>query len=130
MRLACLPSLSCQLLANDVVDPALRAFAVTNLDKDPRTGRWEWRVNIDCIHRSMSSLAQFDLEAAGGAAGTGGIAGIGGIATAGAAARMESDLAPFRGDVSRGARRIDLQEGGRGGIRGCWIRQDPLPPAP
>lgn len=42
------------------MDPALRAFAVTNLDKDPTTGGWAWRINIDAIQRSMGMLAQFD----------------------------------------------------------------------
>eukprot|EP00903_Cladosiphon_okamuranus_P008641 g8285.t1 len=49
-----------ELLAKDIVDPALRAFAVTNLDKDPGTGGWAWRINIDAIQRSMGTLAQFD----------------------------------------------------------------------
>lgn len=52
--------LAVQLLAKDIVDPALRAFAVTNLDKDPATGGWAWRVNIDVILRSMGTLAQFE----------------------------------------------------------------------
>ena len=42
------------------MDPALRAFAVTNLDKDPATGGWAWRINIDAIQSSMGTLAQFD----------------------------------------------------------------------
>lgn len=49
-----------QLLSKDILDPALRAFAVTNLDKDPTTGGWAWRINIDAIQRSMGMLAQFD----------------------------------------------------------------------
>ncbi|CAM9828138.1 unnamed protein product [Ectocarpus sp. 12 AP-2014] len=49
-----------ELLAKDIVDPALRAFAVTNLDKDPASGGWAWRINIDAIQRSMGVLAQFD----------------------------------------------------------------------
>lgn len=49
-----------QRLAKDIVDPALRAFAVTNLDKDPATGGWAWRINIDAIQRSMGTLAQFE----------------------------------------------------------------------
>ncbi|CAM9435357.1 unnamed protein product, partial [Hapterophycus canaliculatus] len=49
-----------QLLSKDILDPALRAFAVTNLDKDPATGGWAWRINIDAIQRSMGMLAQFD----------------------------------------------------------------------
>jgi len=52
--------LAVQLLAKDIVDPALRAFAVTNLDKDPTTGGWAWRINIDVILRSMGTLAQFE----------------------------------------------------------------------
>lgn len=42
------------------MDPALRAFAVTNLDKDPASGGWAWRINIDAIQRSMGVLAQFE----------------------------------------------------------------------
>ncbi|CAM9556430.1 unnamed protein product [Ectocarpus sp. 13 AM-2016] len=49
-----------ELLAKDIVDPALRAFAVTNLDKDPASGGWAWRININAIQRSMGVLAQFD----------------------------------------------------------------------
>ncbi|CAB1112799.1 unnamed protein product [Ectocarpus sp. CCAP 1310/34] len=49
-----------ELLAKDIVDPALRAFAVTNLDKDPASGGWAWRINIDAIQQSMGVLAQFD----------------------------------------------------------------------
>eukprot|EP00752_Nemacystus_decipiens_P005633 g5097.t1 len=49
-----------ELLAKDIVDPALRAFAVTNLDKDPAAGGWAWRIHIDAIQRSMGTLAQFD----------------------------------------------------------------------
>lgn len=48
------------LLAKDVIDPSLRAFAVTNLDKDRDSGAWDWRINIGAIHRSMGVLAQFD----------------------------------------------------------------------
>ena len=33
---------------------------MTNLDKDPATGGWAWRINIDAIQSSMGTLAQFD----------------------------------------------------------------------
>lgn len=33
---------------------------MTNLDKNPTTGGWAWRINIETIHRSMGVLAQFD----------------------------------------------------------------------
>ncbi|CAN0181777.1 unnamed protein product [Pylaiella littoralis] len=49
-----------ELLAKDIVDPGLRAFAVTNLDKDKSTGGWTWKINIDAIQRSMGTLAQFE----------------------------------------------------------------------
>ncbi|CAM9659341.1 unnamed protein product [Ascophyllum nodosum] len=49
-------------LSKDVVDPAHRAFAVTNLGKDSATGRWQWRINIDAIQRSKGELARFNSE--------------------------------------------------------------------
>ena len=33
---------------------------MTNLDKDPVSGVWGWRINIDAIHKSMGVLAQFE----------------------------------------------------------------------
>lgn len=49
------------LLEKDIVDPMLRAFAVTNLEKVPGEGdKWEWRINVPVINKSMSALAQFE----------------------------------------------------------------------
>lgn len=88
-----------QLLAKDIVDPALRAFAVTNLDKDPATGGWAWRINIDAIQRSMGTLAQFD-------SGKRHQEEIVGRLVGGGADRVDPDkdeLGSYKGDVSAGA---------------------------
>ncbi|CAM9681954.1 unnamed protein product, partial [Phaeothamnion confervicola] len=61
------------LLARDIVDPSLRAFAISNLEKsDAPTAAaaaaaaaapgFRWRVNIDGIWREMAGLAQFRLN--------------------------------------------------------------------
>ena len=44
------------------MDPALRAFAVTNLEKVQDSSKWEWRINVEAIFKSMTALAQFDLN--------------------------------------------------------------------
>lgn len=83
-----------QLLANDVVDPALRAFAVTNLDKDPATGKWDWRINIDAIQRNMGVLAQFDSGKQHREEGS-----LGRLA--GRVGEGKDELLPYKGDVSQ-----------------------------
>jgi len=46
------------ILEKDILDPTLRAFALTNLVKDQE---WKWRINIEAIYHSMSKLAQFEI---------------------------------------------------------------------
>lgn len=75
------------------MDPALRAFAVTNLDKDPATGGWAWRINIDAIQRSMGTLAQFD-------SGKQHQEEIQGRLGGGSGGRVEDELGSYKGDVS------------------------------
>lgn len=77
-----------KLLAKDIVDPALRAFAVTNLEKNPVSGRQEWRINVAAIHRSMGDLAQFDS----GKGDEGTLRRLG--------AHEGKPLPPYQGDVS------------------------------
>lgn len=77
------------------MDPALRAFAVTNLDKDATSGQWDWRINIDAIQRSMGDLAQFDSRRSNPGGGEGGLERFpttGGVEI--------EDLSPYTGDVS------------------------------
>lgn len=88
---------STQLLAKDIVDPALRAFAVTNLDKDLATGGWAWRINIDAIQRSMGTLAQFDSGKRHKEEITGRL--IGGTEDRGDGDDVD-ELEPYKGDVS------------------------------
>lgn len=80
------------------MDPALRAFAVTNLDNDPATGEWAWRINIDAIQRSMGTLAQFD-------SGKRHREEIQGRLVGGSVDRVDGDkdeLGSYKGDVSTG----------------------------
>ncbi|CAM9509277.1 unnamed protein product [Chrysoparadoxa australica] len=51
------------LLSRDIVDPMLRAFALTNLEQKG-DGSFGWRVNIESIYSSMSGLAQFNMDEA------------------------------------------------------------------
>lgn len=68
---------------------------MTNLDKDAASGRWDWRINIDVIQRSMGDLAQFDSRGSNPGGGEGGYERLpttGGVESEG--------LSPYTGDVS------------------------------
>lgn len=50
-------------LAKTVVDPALRAFALTNLARAVPNSRegLTWQIGLDAIHRSLGVVAEFDI---------------------------------------------------------------------
>ena len=39
----------------------LRAFALTNLARDPKAGRMRWKIGIDNLWRNMGIIGGFDL---------------------------------------------------------------------
>jgi hypothetical protein len=70
----------------DIVDPMLRAFAVTNLEKTDSTSssssssssssgdnkaQWAWRINVEAIYKSLTALAKFDVNGGTDAAASG-----------------------------------------------------------
>lgn len=85
------------------MDPALRAFAVTNLDKDLATGGWAWRINIDAIQRSMGTLAQFDSGKRHREAIQGRLVGGGGDRVG----DDKDELGSYKGDVSADSERAE-----------------------
>ena len=45
-----------------IADPVLRAFALTNLARDPKAGgRMRWKIGIDNLWRNMGIIGGFDL---------------------------------------------------------------------
>jgi len=48
-------------LARDVVNPALRAFALTNLAQDPKTNKLSWKINLDTIIKNLATVAEYDI---------------------------------------------------------------------
>ncbi len=51
-----------RLLTNEIGDPQIRAFALTNLKKVKDSAEFEWRVNIEPIYRSMYTLSRFCMD--------------------------------------------------------------------
>ena len=47
-------------LAQTIADPVLRAFALTNLERDP-AGGMRWKIGIENLHRNMGIIGGFDL---------------------------------------------------------------------
>ena len=48
-------------LAKTISDPVLRAFALTNLARDPATGGMRWKIGIANLYRNMGIIGGFDL---------------------------------------------------------------------
>mmetsp|Transcript_67282 Transcript_67282/g.109082 ORF Transcript_67282/g.109082 Transcript_67282/m.109082 type:complete len:419 (-) Transcript_67282:167-1423(-) len=48
-------------LAKSISDPVLRAFALTNLVRDPSTGGMRWKIGIANLKRNMGIIGGFDL---------------------------------------------------------------------
>ena len=48
-------------LAKTIDDPVLRAFALTNLARDPTTGNMHWKIGIAHLKRNMGIIGGFDL---------------------------------------------------------------------
>ncbi len=51
-----------RLLNEEIADPMIRAFALTNLKKVEGSNRMAWRANIETIYRSMRHLSQFCVD--------------------------------------------------------------------
>ncbi len=51
-----------RLLNEEIADPMIRAFALTNLKKVEGSDQMAWRVNIESIYDSMRHLSQFCVD--------------------------------------------------------------------
>ncbi len=51
-----------RLLNNEIDDPRIRAFVLTNLKKVEGSAEFEWRVNVEPIYRSMYTLSRFCMD--------------------------------------------------------------------
>ncbi|KAG0233166.1 hypothetical protein BGW42_007644 [Actinomortierella wolfii] len=51
-----------KIMANTIVDIGVRQFLLTNLKRDPHTGRYAFRIPLATLANSLTNLGMFDFE--------------------------------------------------------------------